>query len=94
MNNTSSWSTDPRECHNLLDQLNQQVEDLQAALNESAKIRNQTIREHDQLIDQLRRQSLAPPPLYLWTAAETLGRSPRTGTPVRLERGHEHPPAP
>jgi transposase len=56
MNDTSSWPTDPRECHDLLNRLNQQVEDLQAALNESAKIHDQTIREHDQLVDELRRQ--------------------------------------
>jgi transposase len=69
-----SWPTDPRECHDLLSRLtqqvenlslaldqsaklhNQEVEDLQAALDQSAKIHDQAVREHEQLVEELRRQ--------------------------------------
>jgi transposase len=69
-----SWPTDPRECHDLLSRLtqqvenlslaldqsaklhNQEVEDLQAALDESAKLHDQAVREHEQLVEELRRQ--------------------------------------
>jgi hypothetical protein len=51
-----SWPTDPQQCHDLLGRLAQQVEDLQAALDEAAKLHDQTITEHDQLVDELRQQ--------------------------------------
>jgi transposase len=51
-----SWPTDPRECHDLLNRLTQQVEDLQAALDQAAKIHQETIQEHQQTLDELRRQ--------------------------------------
>src|SRR5271170_7021316 len=51
-----SWPTDPRECHDLLNRLTQQVEDLQAALDQAAKIHDQTIQEHEQTLQELRRQ--------------------------------------
>jgi transposase len=51
-----SWPTDPRECHGLLDSFAQQVEDLQAALEEAAKLHDQTLEEHQQTVDELRRQ--------------------------------------
>jgi transposase len=58
-----SWPTDPHECHGLLDRLaqqvkqrDQQVEDLQAALDQAAKLHDQTLDEHKQTVDELRRQ--------------------------------------
>jgi transposase len=51
-----SWPTDPRQCHDLLGQFAQQVEDLQAALGEAAKLHDQSIQEHQQLVEELRRQ--------------------------------------
>ncbi len=51
-----SWPADPRECHDLLNRLNQQVEDLHAALDQAAKLHDQTVQEHQQTVDELRRQ--------------------------------------
>jgi transposase len=51
-----SWPTDPQQCHDLLSRLTQQVEDLQAALDEAAKIHNQAVQEHEQSIEELRQQ--------------------------------------
>jgi transposase len=51
-----SWPTDPGECHKLLDRLTQQVEDLQAALDQAAKIHDQTVQSLQQAADELRRQ--------------------------------------
>lgn len=69
-----SWPTDPQQCHDLLSRLTQQVEDLQAALDQSAKLRDQevedlqaaldqsaklhsqAVHEHEQLVEELRRQ--------------------------------------
>jgi transposase len=51
-----SWPTDPRECHDLLSQLTQHVEDLQAALDQAAKIHEQALQEHEQAVQELRRQ--------------------------------------
>jgi hypothetical protein len=51
-----SWPTDSRQCHDLLSRLTRQVDDLQAALDQSAKLHTQAVREHKQLVDELRRQ--------------------------------------
>jgi transposase len=51
-----SWPTDPCRCHDLLNRLTQQVEDLQAALDQAAKLHDQTVQEHQQTIDELRRE--------------------------------------
>ena len=51
-----SWPTDPGECHDLLNRLIQQVEDLQAALGEAAKLHDQATQEHEQTVEELRRQ--------------------------------------
>ena len=58
-----SWPTDPRQCHDLLSQYAQQVENLQAALDDhraaldqAAELHEQTIQERDQTIDELRHQ--------------------------------------
>jgi transposase len=56
MSNLGLWPTDPRECHDLLKQLTQQVEDLRAALEEAAKLHDQAVQEHDQTVQELRRQ--------------------------------------
>jgi transposase len=56
VNNSQSWPTDPRQCHDLLSRLTQQVEDLQAALDQSAKLHTQAVQEHEQLVEELRRQ--------------------------------------
>jgi transposase len=56
MINPESWPTDPRQCHNLLSRFAQQVEDLQAALDEAAKLHDQAVREHEQSVEELRRQ--------------------------------------
>jgi transposase len=51
-----SWPTDPLHCHDLLHRLTQQVEDLQAALQEAAMIHDQAQREHEQTVQELRHQ--------------------------------------
>jgi transposase len=51
-----SWPTDPAECHDLLNRLKEQVEDLQAALDQAAKLHDQSVQEHEQAIEELRRQ--------------------------------------
>jgi transposase len=51
-----SWPTDPGECYDLLSRLAQQVEDLQAALDQAAKLHDQTVQEHKQAVDELKRQ--------------------------------------
>ena len=53
---SESWPTDPRECHDLLNRLTQQVEDLQAALDQAAKLHDQAAQEHEQLVQELRHQ--------------------------------------
>jgi transposase len=56
MNIPQSWPTDPRECHDLLSRLAQHVEDLQAALDQAAKLHDQTVEQHQQAVDELHRQ--------------------------------------
>jgi transposase len=51
-----SWPTDPRECHDLLNRLTQQVQDLQAALDQAAKLHDQALQEHEQAVEELRRE--------------------------------------
>jgi len=58
-----SWPTDPLECHDLLSQYVQQVVNLQAALDDhrtaldqAAKLHEQTVQEQQQTIDDLRHQ--------------------------------------
>jgi transposase len=51
-----SWPTDPGECHKLLARFAQQVEDLQAALDQAAQLHDQATQEHKQTVDELRRQ--------------------------------------
>jgi transposase len=50
------WPTDPQQCHDLLSQLTQQVEDLKAALDEAAKIHEQVVQKHEQSIEELLQQ--------------------------------------
>jgi transposase len=56
MINSASWPTDPRECHGLLNRLTQQVEDLQAALDQAAKLHDQTVQSLEQAVQELRRE--------------------------------------
>ena len=63
MINPQSWPTDPRQCHVLLSQFAQQVEDLQAtaqdlqvALDQAATLHDQAVQDRDQTIEELRRQ--------------------------------------
>ena len=56
MINPESWPTNPGECHDLLNRLTQQVEDLQAALDQAAKIHDQATQIHEQTVEELRRQ--------------------------------------
>ena len=58
-----SWPTDPRECHDLLSQCSagrgppgRPTEDLRAALDQAAKLHDQTVQEQQQTIDELRHQ--------------------------------------
>jgi transposase len=51
-----SWPTDPGECHDLLNRLKEQVEDLRAALEEAATLHDQATQEHEQTVEELRRQ--------------------------------------
>ncbi len=56
MSHPAAWPTDLRDCHDRLDRLSQQVEDLRAALGEAAKLHDQATREHEQTVEELRRQ--------------------------------------
>ena len=56
MNTSESWPTDPRECHDLLTRLTQQVEDLQAALDQAAKLHDRAAQEHERTVEELRQQ--------------------------------------
>jgi transposase len=56
MSNIDAWPTEPGACHDLLTRLTQQVEDLQAALDQAAKIHDQAVQEHEQTVQELRRQ--------------------------------------
>jgi transposase len=56
MTTSQSWPTDPGECHDLLHRLSQQVEELRAALDQSAKLHDQAVQEHEQLVQELRHQ--------------------------------------
>jgi hypothetical protein len=47
-----SWPTDPRECYDLLSRLAQQVDDLQAALDQSAKLHQQEVDDLQAALDQ------------------------------------------
>ncbi len=47
-----SWPTDPGECHDLLNRLAQQVEGLQAAFDQSAKLRDQQVEDLQAALDQ------------------------------------------
>ncbi len=51
-----SWPTDPRECHDLLQRFTQQVDDLQAALDQAAKLHDQVLQEHELTVQGLRHQ--------------------------------------
>jgi transposase len=56
MSHPAAWPTDPRDCHDLLDRLSQQVDDLRAALAEAAELHDQAAREHERTVEELRRQ--------------------------------------
>lgn len=56
MSNLESWPTDPRLCHDLLGQFTQQVEDLRSALDQASRIHDQAVKEHENVVDELRRQ--------------------------------------
>jgi transposase len=56
MSNQDAWPTEPRDCHDLLNRLSQQVEDLRAALDQAAKLHEQTIQDHQRSVEELRHQ--------------------------------------
>jgi transposase len=56
MINPDAWPTEPGACHDLLTRLSQQVEELQAALDQTAKIHDQAVQEHKHTVQELRRQ--------------------------------------
>ncbi len=56
MISSESWPTDPLACHDLLSRLAQQVEDLQAALDQAAQIHDQAAQEHKQIVADLHLQ--------------------------------------
>jgi transposase len=56
MSHPATWPADPRDCHDLLDRLSQQVEDLRAALEQAAELHDQAARGHEQTVEELRRQ--------------------------------------
>ncbi len=45
MNSSQAWPTDPRQCHALLNRLTQQVQDLHATLDQSARLHEQQVQE-------------------------------------------------
>jgi transposase len=56
MSHPAAWPTDPRACHDRLDRLSQQVEDLRAALDQAAELHDRAAREHERTVEELRRQ--------------------------------------
>jgi transposase len=47
-----SWPTDARKCHDLLNQLAQQVDSLQAALDQSKKLHDQQVEDFEAALDE------------------------------------------
>jgi transposase len=47
-----SWPTDPQQCHDLLSRLTQQVEDLQATLDQTAKLHGQVVEDLKSALDE------------------------------------------
>jgi transposase len=56
MSHPDAWPADPHDCHDLLDRLSQQVDDLRAALEQAAALHDQVAREHERTVEDLRRQ--------------------------------------
>jgi transposase len=52
MSNPQSWPTDPRQCHDLLNQFAQQLEDLKLTLDQTAKLRDQQIEDLQVALDE------------------------------------------
>jgi transposase len=93
MNSSESWPTDPQQCHDLLSRLTQQVEDLQAALDLSAKLHTQTVQEHEQLVAEMRRQLELYRRFVFGPRRERLVEAPGQGHLFELD-GVESIPAP
>ena len=53
MNSSESWPTDPRQCHDLLSRLTQQVDNLQTALDQATKL-------HAQQVEDFQARSINP----------------------------------
>jgi transposase len=56
MSHPAAWPADPRDCHDLLGRLSQQVDDLRAALDQAAELHDRAAREHERTVEELRRQ--------------------------------------
>jgi hypothetical protein len=82
-----SWPTDPRECYDLLNRYAQQVEDLQAALDQSAKLHDQAVQEHEQLIQELHRQLELYRRFIFGPRRERLVEAPGQGHRFELDAG-------
>jgi transposase len=89
-----SWPTDPRLCHDLLSRLGQQVEDLQAALDQAAKLHDQTVQEHERLVDELRRQLELYHRYVFGPRRERLVEAPGQGHLFELGESDEGPSLP
>ena len=69
-----------------LNRLTQQVEDLQAALDQAAKLHDQAAQEHEQTVQELRQQLDLYRRYVFGPRRERLRRSSRTGASVRARR--------
>src|SRR5271156_393218 len=87
MNNPDAWPTDPHACHDLLNRLSQQVEDLQAALGEAAKLHDQSVQEHEQSIQALREQLELYRRFVFGPRRERLVEAPGQGHLFELDMG-------
>jgi transposase len=89
-----SWPTDPCECHELLNQLTQQVADLRVALDQTAKLHDQAVEEHKQLVEELRRQLELYRRFVFGPRRERLIEAPGQGHLFELDATESLPPLP
>jgi transposase len=101
MLNPPAWPTDPRQCHDLLDHFAQQVESLQAALedrqaalDQAAKLHDQTVQEHEQAIAELRHQLELYRRYVFGPRRERVVEAPGQGHLFQLDEAAELPALP
>src|SRR6478736_2049853 len=91
MRKPDAWPSEPGACHDLLTRLAQQVEDLQAALEEAAKLHDQAVQEHKQTVQELRGQLELYRRYVFGPRRERLVEAPGQGHLFELDEVGERP---